>query len=304
MSILNIIETFSDEASCANKLRQIREKQGIICPKCSCDKHYWKHDKQCWECKSCHFRTSLTSGTIMHKTKLPLRYWFIAMGFVSSLKKGISAKELQRQLGHNRYEPIWAMLHKIRIALGKRDAQYQLNHFIELDHGFFNTATTNRKERKQLTNAKSAVIVMTQVQQITEQQLTKNRPNRKVSYLKMIQVSDMKRLTVNHQVKQHVSNNTAVITDNYRSYYKLADVIKKHVAVQCFDRATSTDILPWVHIAISNAKRWLLGMHNHVKGSYLQNYLNEFCYKFNRRYFGHKLMDRVLIAAISCRWNL
>jgi hypothetical protein len=59
-------------------------------------------------------------------------------------------------------------------------------------------------------------------------------------------------------------------------------------------------VLPWVHIAISNAKRQLLGVYYKVKPEYLQYYLNQFCYKFNRRYFGEKQFDRLLIAAVSC----
>ena len=57
--------------------------------------------------------------------------------------------------------------------------------------------------------------------------------------------------------------------------------------------------LPWVHIAISNAKRQLLDIYHHTDPQYLQNYLNEFCYKFNRRYFGEKLLDRVLMASVK-----
>jgi len=58
-------------------------------------------------------------------------------------------------------------------------------------------------------------------------------------------------------------------------------------------------MLPWVHIAISNAKRLLLYIHNNMESKYLQSYLNEFCYKYNRRYFGDKLFDSLLIDCVS-----
>lgn len=71
-----------------------------------------------YQCKKCRYRTSLRSGTIMEASKLPFQYWFIAMYLMSCTKRSISVYELQRQLGHKRYEPIWAMMHKIHSAMG------------------------------------------------------------------------------------------------------------------------------------------------------------------------------------------
>lgn len=308
MSILKIIEQYNDENSCRLKLRSTREKQGLTCGKCGHNKHYWKKDKQCWECKQCHFRISLTSGTIMHKTKLPLRYWFIAIGMLTSLKKGISAKELQRQLGHKRYEPIFSMLHKIRIAMGKRDELYELSELMELDHAYFTASSSNEKIPEDDSsddegNGKQKVMVMAQVKEVEHESASKHRPNKKVSFIKMIHVDDIKTQSVNYYAQKHISKDSTVVTDNHKSYKKLIDVVKEHFAIQCYDRSVSSEVLPWVHIAISNAKRWLLGVHHNVKPEYFQNYLNEFCYKFNRRYFGDRLMDRALIAAVSCRWD-
>ena len=83
-----------------------------------------------------------------------------------------------------------------------------------------------------------------------------------------------------------------ILTDNHKSFKKLLEVIEDHIAIQCFDKAASSELMPWVNIAISNAKRWILGIHHNVKPEYFQNYLNEFCYKFNRRYFDHMLMGK------------
>ncbi|MFN8134987.1 MAG: transposase, partial [Bacteroidales bacterium] len=67
-------------------------------------------------------------------------------------------------------------------------------------------------------------------------------------------------------------------------------------------KETTTKTLPWVHIAISNAKRTLLGIYHKIKGKYLQLYLDEFCYKLNRRYFGERLFDRLTIAMTDNYW--
>ena len=74
-----------------------------------------------WQCRQCRFRTTLRSGTIMQASKLPFRKWYLAMAFMTFSKKGISAKEMQRQLAHKYYEPVWLMMHKLWEA--RRDEQ-------------------------------------------------------------------------------------------------------------------------------------------------------------------------------------
>ena len=75
-------------------------------------------------------------------------------------------------------------------------------------------------------------------------------------------------------------------------------MVDKH-KVQVIPNEKIGSVLPWVHIAISNAKRMLLDIHHDIKTEHLQNYLDEFCYNFNRRYFGEALFDRLLVASIS-----
>lgn len=128
-----------DEGSCRSKSKEYRDKQGVICPHCGSKDHYWKKDKDNYECKKCGKRQSLRANTVMHGSQLPFRYWFIAIHLLTSTKKSFSASELQRQLGHKRYEPIWNMLHKLRRIMGQRDELYNLSDVIGLDEGFFST---------------------------------------------------------------------------------------------------------------------------------------------------------------------
>ena len=90
-----------------------------------------------YECSLCGFRTSLKRGTVMHKSKLSFRYWLLAFHLITATKKVFSTKEIQRQLGHKRYQPIWCMVHKIRACMGSRDDVYTLCGTLELDEGFF-----------------------------------------------------------------------------------------------------------------------------------------------------------------------
>ena len=82
----------------------------------------------------------------MHGSKFPFRYWFISIHLLTSTMESFSAAELQRQLGHKRYEPIWNMLHKLRQIMRKCDELYTLSDLIELDEGFFSTET-NKDEK-------------------------------------------------------------------------------------------------------------------------------------------------------------
>ena len=95
-----------------------------------------------------------------------------------------------------------------------------------------------------------------------------------------------------------VSRSTIIDSDNSTSYVHLKDMVDLRRPV-VIPKEKVSEMLPWVHLAISNAKRLLLNVHHDIKPQYLQGYFNEFCYKYNRRYFGEKLFDRLLIACVS-----
>jgi len=139
MKLIEFNKHFPDEASCRLEFKKYREQEGVTCMKCGNKTNYWKKKREQWECKKCSHRTTLKSGTVMHNSKFPFQYWFIAMHLITSTKKTFSAKEIQRQLGHKRHEPIWSMMHKLRLVMGLRNEQYTLCGEVELDEGFFKT---------------------------------------------------------------------------------------------------------------------------------------------------------------------
>ena len=89
-----------------------------------------------------------------------------------------------------------------------------------------------------------------------------------------------------------------MFSDKSTSYVHIADLVETHI-MEKSTKETTNETLKWVHIAISNAKRNLLGVYHKVKGKYLQLYLDEFCYKLNRRYFVERLFDRMVIAVAN-----
>jgi len=147
MNILKFLNTYGTEQKCKAHFYHQRMSQGISCKKCAGKTHYWLSGKEQWQCKNCNFRTTLKSGTIMEGSKMSFLIWYQVMAFISFSKKGLSAKEIQRQLGRNRYESIWLLMHKIRKAMGNRDQLYQLSDMVEMDEGYF-TAHKDRKSKK------------------------------------------------------------------------------------------------------------------------------------------------------------
>lgn len=302
MNLLNFVSQYPDEASCKSKWKEFRDNQGVECSKCGCTEHYWKQDKEQYECKKCKYRQSLRSNTVMHGSQLPFRYWFIAIHLLTSTKKSFSALELQRQLGHKYYDPIWGMLHKLRSIMGKRDENYTLSDIIELDEGFFSTEISEEEKEKPLkrgrgSQKKSKVLVMAESKPVEGGTTKKGKP-RRVGFLKMMVINDLKSETITPLVKANIEETTVIDSDDSTSYTKLNEIVKEHHP-KVIPKKDIGKMLPWVHIAISNAKRMLLDVFHDIKPEYLQNYLNEFCYKFNRRYFGESLFDRLMIASVK-----
>lgn len=269
--------------------------------KCGSHEHYWLKNKLRYEYKCCHYRQSLRSGTALEHTKLPFRYWYIAMHLLMSTKKSFPASELQRQLGHKRYQPIWEMHKKLCDVMGKRDDEYQLAGQIELDNALIATLMSEEQKDEPLKRGagrqgKSKVLVMTE-SAVSENPKPGQKPKR-MNHIKMQVVPDLKAETAADIVRESVDAEVELTSDDSTTYKKLDRLVKSHTA-QVIKSENLPKILPWVHIAIGNVKRLLLDMHHQLKKEYLQYYLNEFCYKFNRRYFGERLFDRLAFVVVA-----
>lgn len=305
MKLSEFFEQYRDEASCRLKFKLIREQEGVICKKCRGTDHYWQQSIWQYECKRCKFRTTLRSGTVLEGSKLPYRYWLTAMAFLTSTKKSISALELQRELGHKRYEPIWAMLHKLRLAMRHRDAQYELKEYIELDEGFFETADRRDKkddENQQGRGSNRQVPVLVAVESIPIKDEADGK-HRQVKHIKMTVMDSLTSKDIEYEVEKTIEKQTTIMTDGYKGYSKLNTLVNQHKVVVVKDKKQVDKVFPWVHKTISNAKRLLLGIHHSIRSTYMQNYLDEYCYKFNRRYLGDKIFDRLMVAAVVAPWH-
>jgi transposase-like protein len=309
VNLINFIESFPDETSCKQRFKEIRDNEGVICRKCGNKDHYWLGTIWQYQCKTCKTRTTLRSGTVMQASKLPFKYWFLAIHLLTGTKKTFSALELQRQLGHKYYEPVWFMLQKLRKTMGVRDQDYKLDKVVELDEGFFESVDTEKDpddkgvklKRGRGSQRQTTVMVMASTIH-TASKLGKHKKPTKFRYVKMIVVDNLKAKTIEHNVDVNIDCNSIVRTDNYSSYSNLKDHVWVHQA-QVVTPNEAGKVLPWVHIMISNAKRTLLGVHHMISKKYFQDYVDEFCYKVNRRYFGESLFDRLLIACVSINYK-
>ncbi len=310
MNLIKFIDRFPNEESCKQRFKEIRDQEGVICRNCGSNDHYWIQTIWQYQCKTCKTRTTLRSGTVMQASKLPFRYWFIAMHLLTSTKKSFSSLELQRQLGHKYYEPIWFMVQKLRKTMGLRDQRYQLDKVVELDEGFFESVDTEKDKDKKDDKPKrgrgsqkqSKVLVMASTIHPSRKSGKHQKPT-SFRFVKMLVINDLRAKTIEGEVDKSIDSDSIVVSDNYPSYSKLKDHVWVH-EVHKVSPKEAGNILPWVHTMISNAKRTLLGIHHMVSKKYIQDYLDEFCYKVNRRYFGENLFDRLLVASVTCNYKL
>ena len=299
MDIFSFTAHFGTEENCRNHFKSERDKLGVVC-KCGHASHFWIKSRWSYQCKKCRSRTSLRSGTIMENSNLSFLVWYKTMFLMSVTKKGFSAKEIQRQLGLKRYEPVWAMVHKLRKAMGNRDSPYTLEGMIEFDEGYF-TVASSEIEQEQGIRGKGAVgkqNVAMMAESTPLENIETGKKEKQVRYFKAKVLEGDKGAQINETIKKSIDNQSIVFTDKSASYLDISKFVDLHI-MEKSSKETTQETLKWVHIAISNAKRNLLGNYHKIKRKYLQLYLNEFIYKLNRRYFGKKLFERLIIANIT-----
>ena len=184
-------------------------------------------------------------------------------------KKGISAKKIQRQLGHKRYEPIWLMMHKIRIMMGIRDDNYELEGVVELDDAFIKIHSDKKSEsptkRGGGNQRKSKELVMAKV----EHKQGRPRKNKKPSafrYVKMVFIPNFSAETMNTKVANSTIPEVIVKSDGRRGLNPIKEVAAKHIK-KITPPKEASKTLPWVHPMISNAKRKFSGNQSPDKRS-------------------------------------
>lgn len=279
ISFKEFCNKFADESACKNYLFKLRWPEGFTCPECGSREYSFVKSRGIFQCKQCRHQASLTSGTVMHRTHLPMKTWFWAIYLTARDKRGISATQLASEL-ELAYETAWYLLYRIRKAMAQRDRDYLLSGIIELDDTYYGSTGQGGKRGR----GTSKVNVMVA--------LSKDDYGRPL-YLKMQVVENLKGETVGAFAKDNIAYGSIIQSDAYHSYRKpLAEDYSHRYAV--FD--SNSDMLLWLHVIIGNAKAFLLGTYHGRCRCNLQSFLDEFCYRFNRRGFKDELFSRLLHA--------
>lgn len=212
----------------------------------------------------------MTSGTIFHRSRLPLRVWFRAMWWVTNQKGGVSALGLQRSLGLGSYETAWACLHKLRRAM-VRPARERLSGEVEVDETIVGGHEKGGGRRH--LGKKALVIIAVEVR------------GKGMGRVRLRRITNASEKNLLGFVRDVVAPGSTVVTDGFMSYEKLDRLGYQHrPRIAHPDRKRALSLLPRVHRVAALLKRWILGTHQgRVSRDLLGSYLEEFSFRFNRR---------------------
>jgi transposase-like protein len=221
-----------------------------------------------YECTNCHHQTTVTVGTVFEKTRTDLVKWFWAIYLIAHDKRGFCATYLADELGVA-YQTAWTIQHTVCKAMGERDSIYTLAGIVELDDAFFGAPTEGGK-RGRGTDQPPVLVALSLDK--------KGQPK----YLKMQVIPDVKGVTLVDFAQRFIESGSTITSDKYRSYKALEKEGFHHEA-KLFNPVDNPDHLKWLHTVISNAKAFIGGTYHGLDSKHLQAYLDEFCYRFNRR---------------------
>ena len=280
---------FPDEAACTAYLEHARWSDGFVCRHCGVTDEPYRFANRpgVLRCRHCGRDTSLTAGTVMERTHTPLSVWFWAAYLVTSQTPGMSAIQFQRQLGLSRYETAFQILHKLRVGMVRPDQDRiggNPGEHVEADETWVGGRT--RGEGRGV-HHKSLVAAAVEVRQLKP--VTKPNPRRSGRYagrVRLALVPDRSANALCGFVKRVVAPGARIITDDWSGYAGLTKYGYDHVSVaERGDRQVAEEFMPIIHLVFSNLKTWLRGIHHGVSPQHLQAYLNEFTFRFNRRFY-------------------
>jgi hypothetical protein len=304
---------FPNDDACATYLEQLRWPDGFACPKCGVVAAPWRLPSRAGvlRCTSCRADISLTAGTVMHSTHSPLTTWFWAAYLVTTLTPGMSAIQFQRQLGLTRYETAYQILHKLRSGMVRSDRDKIGGEYpVEVDETLIGGKTRGHGR-----GVHNKVYVLAAVE-VRDRKANEHRsahgsedhkdgiPLKLKVYagrLRLQVVADRKAVTCENFVKENVVLGTMVRTDGWQGYDNLAEKCGfSHDGLAMNADAKLVEAhLPIIHLVFSNLKTWLLGTHHGTSQHHLQAYLNEYTFRFNRRFYPMTAFNSVLGLAVK-----
>ena len=261
-TLLELEERFRSEMDCLDYLIKIRWPDGFICPHCG-GTEAWETGRRLFICKRCDRQTSVTAGTIFHRSRKPLTLWFRAMWHISTQKYGANALGLKRVLGLGSYNTAWQWLHKFRRAL-VRPGRDNLSGVVEVDETYIG----GKKPGKRGRGADGKMIVAVAVEDNGDEGLGR---------IRLGHVPDASAQSLHSFIENVVEEGSLIRTDDWSGYEGIEKLGYSRSIVLSEDTKLA-------HLVISLLKRWILGTYQgSVNTTYLTYYLDEFTFRFNRR---------------------
>ncbi len=259
---------FHSEDACLNYLFQLRWPEGFNCTRCG-HSRYWISSRGLYLCRCCDHQQSVTAGTIFHGTKKSLTLWFKALWWFSTCKNGVNATALQERLGFSSYQTAWCWLQKLRTCTVFPD-RAKLSGSVEVDECFFGGAQSGKRGRGAEQKCKVAVAV--------------ERKGRKLGRLRMQVIECCSASELTPFIKTNITAGSQITTDGWGAYSGLQSEGYSHKAVIQSKSDDKESVLPGVHLVTSLVKRVMLGtFQGRFDPQYLQRYLDEYVFRFNRR---------------------
>jgi len=258
---------FRQEQDCLDYLFSQRWPDGFVCPECG-HPHYWKSARDLYRCRHCQKQVSVTTGTIFHGAKKSLILWFKALWWFSARTSGVNAIALQQLLGLGSYRTAWHWLQRLRTCTVFPDRQ-PLTGKVESDEFYLGGERSGKRGRGADHKCKVAVAV--------------ERQGKRLGRLRLSVIDDCSSAQLLPFVKAHVLSGSLVVTDGWKGYNGLErDFI--HHRVLSSQAEEKESVLPGVHLVVSLVKRVILGTYQgRFNPEYLQRYLDEYVFRFNRR---------------------
>jgi transposase-like protein/predicted nucleic-acid-binding Zn-ribbon protein len=283
LTIVEFRKRFQTEADCLNYLIELKWGNGFACVKCQCNEFHKGRKWYYRRCKSCGYDESATANTLFHKCKIGLLVAFEIGYRLSVKKKGMSTLELAREFGCQQ-RSAWLLKAKYQNAMKSSD-KYPLGGEVEADE--FLVGGFDENEPGRSLESKQLVVLGVQKVKTKKGKITIGR-----AYAKVVENASAEQLKPFFETKIHKESN--VKTDGWKGYIPL----KKDWKIEQVPSEKGKGF-PELHIHIMNIKNWLRGTHHKCKGQKLQQYLDEFHFRFNRRAYLDTVLDKLLIRAME-----
>src|SRR5271169_4407135 len=283
-SLVEFQRQFPDDHACAAWLVAARWPSGFRCPACAGAKG-WPHGGKpfTFECAACGKQTSVTAGTILHGSKLPLIAWFWAVYLMATHSNGISALQLQRQLGLGSYKSAWLMAAKLRCSM-VAPGRSLLAGLVEVDETEIVCRSKNDPVIGGGGRSHQGKILVVGAVEVADGGAGPGR-------IRLSQVADYSAASLHAFLKTNLAPGATAKTDGWSGYPGAPGVNHDPHVV---GKMAAHIILPWAHRVFSNLKIWALGVYHGLRRKHLQIYLDEFVFRFNRRHTRHAAFRSLL----------